>query len=206
MARYIGPKNRLARREGQDLGLKTPGTTAHASLLRRLNILPGIHGQKRRRKPSEFASQLREKQKAKRIYGVLERQFRRYFGNALKKKGATGEALLQALETRLDNVIYRLSFTPTRAAARQLVSHGHVQVDGKKVNIPSYNVAKDEVIALLPKAMKIPAIAKMLEDKNPHLPSWLERKGPVGKVLKIPSREEIETDLNEQLIVEYFSR
>lgn len=206
MARYLGPKNKLARREGQDLGLKTPGTAAHTSLLRRLNILPGIHGQKRRRKPSEFALQLREKQKAKRIYGVLERQFRRYFKSALKKKGATGEALLQALETRLDNVVYRLGLAPTRAAARQLVSHGHVQVDGKKVSVPSYNVAKDEVITILPEAMKIPAIAKMLEDKNPHLPSWLERKGPVGKVVKIPSREEIETDLNESLIVEYYSR
>lgn len=206
MARYLGPKNKLARREGQDLGLKTPGMAAHASLLRRLNILPGIHGQKRRKKPSEFALQLREKQKAKRIYGVFERQFRRYFEKALKKKESTGETLLQMLETRLDNVVYRLALAPTRAAARQLVTHGHVQVDGKKVDIPSYSVKKDEVIILLPKAMKIPAVARMLEDKNPHLPSWLARKGPVGKVIKIPSREEIETDINEPLIVEYYSR
>lgn len=206
MARYLGPKNKLARREGQDLGLKTPGMAAHASLLRRLNILPGIHGQKRRKKPSEFALQLREKQKAKRIYGVFERQFRRYFEKALKKKESTGETLLQMLETRLDNVVYRLNLAPTRAAARQMVTHGHVQVDGKKVDIPSYLVKKDEVIILLPKAMKIPAVARILEDKNPHLPVWLARKGPVGKVIKIPSREEIETDINEPLIVEFYSR
>lgn len=207
MARYTGPKNRLARREGQDLGLKTPGTAAHASLLRRLNILPGVHGQKRRRrKPSEFALQLREKQKAKRIYGVLERQFRRYFKQSLKRKGSTGEALLQALETRLDNTVYRLNLAPTRAAARQLVTHGHVQINSQKVNIPSYTIAKDDVIALSQKASEIPAIEKVIADKNPHLPVWLVRKGPVGKVIKIPSREEIETDLNEQLIVENFSR
>lgn len=206
MARYLGPKNKLARREQMDLGLKTPGGAAHASLLRRINILPGAHGQKHRKKPSEYALQLREKQKAKRIYGVLERQFRRYFGHALKKKGSTGEALLQTLETRLDNIVYRLNLAPTRVAARQLVRHGHVKVDGKTVTIPSFAVKRDQVISISEKACAIPAIAKMLEEKNPHLPSWLERKGPVGKVGKIPSREEIETELKEQLIVEYYSR
>ncbi|MFH0864055.1 MAG: 30S ribosomal protein S4 [Candidatus Gottesmanbacteria bacterium] len=206
MAKYNGPKNKLARREGIDLGLKTPGSHAHASLLRKLNILPGMHGQKRKRKPSEFSIQLREKQKARRIYGVLERQFRRYFNSALKKKGTTGEALLQTLETRLDNIVYRLALVPTRAAARQLVSHGHVSVNGQKVNIPSYIVRINDVINISDKASKIPAIAKMLEDKNPHLPVWLERKGPAGKIIKIPTRSEIETDINEQLIVEYYSR
>lgn len=206
MARYLGSKNKLARREGMDLGLKTPGTAAHAALLRRINILPGIHGQKRKRKPSDFALQLREKQKAKRIYGLMERQFSKYFKKALKRKGSTGEAFLQTLETRLDNIVYRLALAPTRAAARQLVSHKHVQVNGKTVNIPSYFVAKDDIITISQKASKIPAIAKLLEDKNPHLPTWLVRKGPVGKVVKIPSREEIETDINEQLIVEYYSR
>ncbi len=206
MARYTGPKNRLARREGQDLGLKTAGMGAHASLLRRINIPPGIHGQKRRRKPSEYALQLREKQKARRIYGVLEKQFRRYFEKALKKRGTTGEALLQALETRLDNLLYRLNLAPTRAAARQIVSHGHVLVDGKKVNVPSYAVKKDQVVSLSSKGAKIPAVEKLLEEKNPILPVWLERKGPAGKVLKIPERQEIETDLNESLIVEYYSR
>lgn len=206
MGRYLGPKNKLARREGQDLGLKTPGTAGHARLLRRLNITPGPHGQKRKRKPSDYSLQLREKQKAKRTYGILERQFRRYFQNALKKKGATGEALLQTLETRLDNVLYRLSLAPTRTAARQIVGHGHVKVDGKTVDISSYAVRKDQVINLSDKALKIPQITKMLEDKSPHLPSWLSRKGPVGKIIKIPSREEIETEINEPLIVEYYSR
>ncbi len=206
MARYTGPKNKLSRREGIDLGLKTTGSSAQASLIRRLNIIPGAHSQRRRRKPSEFSLQLREKQKAKRIYGVFERQFQRYFKLAQKKKGSTGEALLQTLETRLDNVLYRLVLSPTRAAARQLVTHGHVQIDGKKVSIPSYSVNKDEVVSMSLKALKIPAIAKLLEDKNPHLPSWLSRKGPVGKVLELPTRDGIEGDINEQLIVEYYSR
>ncbi len=207
MARYTGPKNKLARREGVDLGLKTPGSNAHASLLRRINITPGaIRSQKRRRKPSEFALQLREKQKARRIYGILERQFRRYFEKALKRKGSTGETFLQLLECRLDNVVYRLNLAPTRAAARQLVSHGHTLVNGQKVNIPSYVIRKDDVVNLDDKATKIPAVKKMLEDKNPHLPVWLTRKGPAGKVLNIPERSGIETDINEQLIVEYYSR
>lgn len=206
MARYLGPKNRIARREGQDLGLKTPGVASHASLLRRINISPGMHGQKKKKKPSEYAIQLREKQKAKRIYGILERQFKRYFEEALKRKGTTGEVLLQRLETRLDNVLYRLALVPTRAAARQLIGHDHVQVNGQKVNIPSYSLKKDDVVNLSEKATKIPAVAKMLEDKNPHLPVWLERKGPIGKVVKIPSRDEIETELDESQIVEYYSR
>lgn len=206
MARYSGPKNKLARREVQDLGLKTIGSHAHASLLRRLNILPGSHGQKRRKKPSEFALQLREKQKARRIYGVLERQFRRYFNKALQKKESTGEVLLRLLETRLDNVVYRLNFAPTRAAARQLVSHDHVLVNNQKVNIPSYVVKKDDLITVSDKMLKNPAIAKLLEEKNPLLPGWLARKGPVGKMVKIPVRDEMETDINESLIVEYYSR
>lgn len=204
--RYTGPKNKVARREGQDLGLKTPGSNAHASLLRRINILPGSHSQKRRKKPSEYSLQLREKQKVRSIYGLGERQFKRYFMAALAKKGKTGEALLQTLELRLDNILYRLAITPTRSSARQLVSHGHVLVNDKKVNIPSYLVKKDDVIGLINKALKIPAVAKLLEEKNPHLPIWLERKGPVGKVMKIPERKEIEGEIDEQLIVEYYSR
>ena len=136
MARYTGPKNRLARREGLDLGLKTTGTNAYNELLKRLKIPPGQHGQKGKRKPSDYAIQLREKQKVKRMYGLLERQFRKYFDEATRNVGNTGEALLERLETRLDNVIYRLGFAPTRAFARQMVTHGHVVVDGHKVNIP----------------------------------------------------------------------
>lgn len=204
--RYTGPKNKVARREGQDLGLKTSGSNAHASLLRRINILPGAHSQKRRKKPSEYGLQLREKQKARSIYGLGERQFKRYFVAALAKKGRTGEAFLQTLELRLDNVLYRLALTPTRASARQLVGHGHVLVNGKKINIPSALAKKDDVVAVDDKGMKIPAVAKLLEEKNPHLPVWLARKGPVGKVIKIPQREEIEGEIDEQLIVEYYSR
>lgn len=206
MSRYVGPKNKLARREGIDLGLKTPGTGSHASLLRRLNILPGQHGQKRRRKPSDFGLQLRAKQKAKRIYGILEKQFKRYFQEASKKRGATGDFLLQFLEMRLDNVVYRLGLAPTRASARQLVSHGHVLVDGKRVDIPSFRVRKEEVINLRPKAFKINMVKRMLEEKNPLIPAWLERKGPVGKVLGVPKRQELGENINEQLIIEFYSR
>lgn len=206
MAKYNGPKNRLARREGIDLGGKTPGSKAHASLLRRLNVPPGQHGNRGRRKISEFGTQLREKQKARRLYGVLERQFRKYFEHALKIRGNTGEALLQQLERRLDNIVYRLGFAPTRAGARQLVSHGHVLVNNAKVNIPSYQVRIEEVVSLKPKAHEIPLVKKGLEEKNPVMPGWLERKGPVGRLVKFPERSEMSADINEQLIVEFYSR
>lgn len=206
MARYTGPKNRLARREGIDLGYKTIGSKAHASLLRRLNVIPGQHGRKGKKKLSSYGEQLREKQKAKRIYGVLEKQFRNYFLKALKFKGHTGEALFTQLERRLDNICYRIALTPTRASARQIISHGHVLVNNEKVTIPSYQVKVNDVITLKPKGMEIPAIKKLLEEKNPHLPDWLERKGAAGRVAKLPTRESIDADVNEQLIVEYYSR
>ncbi|MBI2404640.1 30S ribosomal protein S4, partial [Candidatus Gottesmanbacteria bacterium] len=177
MARYTGPKNRLARRESLDLGLKTVGGKAHANLLKRLNVPPGMHGSKGRRKLSDFGTQLREKQKVKRLYGVLERQFRKIFNWAKKWKGNTGEKLLEFMERRLDNLIYRIGFAPTRAAARQLVTHGHVLIDGKKVTIPSYLVSVDQVVTLKQKAMEIPAIKKLLDDKAFHTPEWMERKG-----------------------------
>lgn len=206
MGRYLGPKNKLARREKLDLEFKTPGTSAHASLLRRLNISPGVHGQKRRRRPSDYAVQLREKQKIKRIYGVLEKQFKNYFLEASKKKADAGLNLLKLLEKRLDNVVYRLRLVPTRAAARQLVVHGHVMVDNKRVNIPSYKVKKGEVINLKDRSLKIPLIKKMLSEKDLITPSWLKRKGPVGKIINEPKREDIRADINEYLIVEYYSR
>lgn len=206
MGRYTGPKNRLSRREGIDLGMKTPGSGAHASLLRRLNIPPGQHGQKGRRKPSDYALQLREKQKARRMYGVSERQFRNYYRKALKIKGNTGEALLQYLERRLDNVLYKLSLAPTRASARQLITHGHVLVNNQKLSIPSYQTKLDEMITLKANGMAIPSVKKLLDEKNPQIPAWLERKGPVGRLVRIPERSEIGADINEQLIVEYYSR
>ncbi len=204
MGRYTGPKVRLMRREGVDLGLKT--SAAKPSIARRLQVPPGMHGTKRKRKPSDYSIQMREKQKVKRMYGVLERQFRRYVGAAQKTRAATGETLLKILELRLDNVIYRLGFTPTRTMARQLVSHGHVLINNKKVDIPSYSVRIDEIITLSPKALNIPVVKKLLEEKETKLPSWLQRQAAAGKVVSVPTRNDIDSDINEQFIVEFYSR
>lgn len=201
MARYTGPKHRLARREGVNILDKTT-----PSLLKRLNVPPGVHGHKRTRKLSEYGIQLREKQKVKRMYGILEKQFRRYVKEAQKKKGNTGEALLRLLETRLDNVVYRLAFTNSRPMARQLVGHGHIRVDGKKVTIPSYQVKTGEIITLSDKAINIPVVKKLLEDKELNIPSFLNREGPVGKLAEAPSRDQVALDINEKLIIEFYSR
>lgn len=206
MARYTGPKNRLARREGIDLGLKTVGTKSHANLLKRLGVPPGMHGSKGRRKLSDFGEQLREKQRVKRLYGVLERQFRRIFNRARKWRGNTGEKLLEFLESRLDNTIYRAGLAPTRPGARQYVSHGHILVNGHKLTIPSYEVEVNDVIALGTKGLEIPAVKKLLETTPEELPDWIERKGPVAKVVRLPGRSDIKEDINEQLIVEHYSR
>jgi len=206
MARYTGPKNRLARREGLDLGLKTVGSKAHASLLKRLNVPPGQHGGKGKRKSSEYGLQLREKQKVKHMYGILERQFRKNFELAKKSKGNTAEKFLELLERRLDNALYRLGMAPTRTSARQFVSHGHVMVNGEKLSIPSYSVKSGDVITLKAKAMEIPAIKKQLEDKTFKPVAWLERKGPVGKVVRLPIKDDSTEDITMQLIVEHYSR
>lgn len=199
MARYTGPKDKLSRREGADLFGKGPK-------LRRLNVPPGQHGQRRRRRFSDYGTQLREKQKAKRIYGVLEKQFKRYFERAAKNPQATGEVLLQQLESRLDNIIYRLGFAPTRAAARQMVNHGHVLVDGKKVDIPSYQVKSGQVVSLSPKGQELNHVKQALGKKDVVLPDWLSRKAVAGKVERLPKRDEIAEDITEQLIVEFYSR
>lgn len=202
MARYTGPKHRLARREGFNVLEK-----ASASLERRLNVPPGQHGPRgSRRRLSEYGQQLREKQKVKRIYGVLEKQFRKYVNEAQKKKGETGSVFLSLLERRLDNVIYRLRMAKTRLMARQLVSHGHVLVNNKKVTIPSYQVKENDVITLSSKATNIPVIKEIISDKDISLPAWLSRHGPAGKIKAKPTREDIETSISEQLIVEYYSR
>lgn len=202
MARYTGPKHRLARREGVNILDKTS-----ASLSRRMTVPPGMHGPKGKfTKVSDYGKQLREKQKAKRTYGLMEKQFRKYFELGVKVKGKTGEALLQLLESRLDNTVYRLGLAPSRNMARQLVSHGHVLVDGKKVTIPSYSLKVDQVISLSGAAMKIPAVVKLLEGEGTTLPSFLERKGAAGRITKMPTREEIPIEVNEQLIIEYYSR
>ena len=206
MARYTGPKNRLSRREGIDLGLKTVGSKSHASYLRRANIAPGQHGAKGKRKVSGFGQQLREKQKVKRMYGVLERQFRKTFERAKQWKGNTGEKLLEFMERRLDNVLYRANLAPTRASARQFVNHGHVTVDGAKVTIPSCLVDKDQVVSMKSKSLEIPAVRKLLEDKTIKVPEWLERKGPVVKIVRLPERSDVGEDISEQLIVEHYSR
>lgn len=197
--RYTGPKDRLSRREGFDLFGK--GTR-----LTRLTVPPGIHGPKGFRRSSQYGRQLREKQKVKRMYGLSERQFRKYVEAALKYKGNTGETLLSSLERRLDNTIYRLGFAPTRAAARQLVSHRHVLINGKRLNIPSYQVRKGDAITLSLKAMKMPVLKKLLEDKDYRPPTWLKRKAAAGNIFSLPKRENITESISEQDIVEFYSR
>src|SRR3989338_2485041 len=200
MARYTGPKRRLSRREGFALFAKDA-----KALEKKGAVPPGKHGIGRRRRISEYGVQLREKQKAKRIFGLLEKQFKRYFEQASKVKGATGLALLQVLETRLDNVVYRLGFAKSRDGARQLVSHGHIKVDDKKVAIPSYQVGINQTIAISDKLRDNTQIKKSLEESE-TLPEWLEKRATVGKVLRNPAREEKEQSIDEQLIVEFYSR
>ncbi len=199
MARYTGPKDRLSRREGFDLFGK-------GSKLTRLSVPPGIHGPKGLRVKSQYGRQLREKQKVKRMYGLMEKQFTRYVKKALKSKGNTGEMLVSLLERRLDNALYRMGFAPTRTSARQLVSHRHVLVDGKKVNIPSYELRPGKIVTLSAKAMNIPAIKKLIDNEEYTLPSWLDRKAAVGKVVGIPKRDDIVEPISEQDIVEFYSR
>lgn len=199
MARYTGPKDRLSRREGFDLfgtGLK----------LTRLMVPPGVHGPKGSRGSSQYGRQLREKQKVKRLYGLLEKQFRKYVEQALKSRGNTGEKLIGILEKRLDNVIFRLGFAPSRPSARQIVSHGHVLVDGKKVNIPSYGLKVGQTVSLDAKGMTIPAVAKLLKSEDIKVPAWLEKKAVVGKVARDPKREDIIEPISEKDIVEFYSR
>jgi small subunit ribosomal protein S4 len=200
MARYTGPKHKLARREGINILDKTS-----SSLQRRLNVPPGVHGKKGKRRLSEYGQQLREKQKAKAIYGILEKQFRRMVATVEKQKGDSGEMLLSLLETRLDNIVYRLGFAKTRFMSRQLVSHGHVRVNDKKETIPSFQVQVDDVVTLSDKMQKNVHVTKMLEDKK-ELLSYLQKKGTVGKVARLPKREDIEVPFNTQQIIEYYSR
>lgn len=200
MARYTGPKRRLSRREGVALFAKD------ASFIEKKGaIVPGFHGIRRARKQSEYGLQLREKQKAKRMFGLLERQFANYVKSANKSKENTGERLLSFLETRLDNVVYRLGFASSRAGARQAVSHGHVSLNNKKITIPSAQVQPGSTVAILGKMSDNTQVAKSLSESE-TLPGWLERKATVGKVLRLPKRSEMEQGINEQLIVEYYSR
>lgn len=201
MARYNGPKNKLARRIGEDLGLKSNAL----KVARRIGILPGQHGARGRRKMSNYGVQLKEKQKVKYIYGIMEKQLRKLYAKASKNPTATGSALLRLLERRLDNVVYRLGWAPTRAAARQLVNHNHVTVNGKKMSIPSYQVNVGDVLVLKQKAAKIPAVAETMKEAG-EPPEWLKVKGPTGNVASLPKRADISEAVDEQLIVEYYSR
>lgn len=198
MARYKGPKDRLSRREGFDLFGK-------GAKLTRLNVPPGVHGPKGVRSYSRYGRQLREKQKVKRMYGVLEKQFIRYIKRALKSKGNTGELLLSLLERRLDNTIYRAGFAASRSAARQLVSHRHVLVNGRKVNIPSFEVKPGDIVTLTSKGLEIPQVKKALEEER-KVPSWLEKEGAAVRVKSLPKREDITEPISEQDIVEFYSR
>ena len=203
MGRYTGPKTRVSRRYGVQI-------FGPSKSLERKNYPPGMHGPKgSRRKQSEYAIALGEKQKLRYQYGLLERQFRRIFEHALRKRGVTGETLLQLLETRLDNVIYRLGFANTRNAARQLVSHGHVQVNGRGVNIASYNVKAGDEISVKDKPKSRQLAVRNLElTQIAPVPDWLiaNRDALSGKVSRIPAREEMQPMVNEQLIVELYSR
>ena len=208
MARYIGPTCKLARREGMDLSLKSPARGLDSKC--KLNQPPGQHGDSRRQRLSDYALQLREKQKVRRMYGVLERQFRNYYKEAARQKGATGENLLQLLEGRLDNVVYRMGFGVTRAQARQLVSHKGVEVNGKVCNIPSAQVAAGDRISIREKARKQLRIqeALTLARDLDTIPGWVDVD--VDKMEGIfkakPDRDDLPPDINENLIVELYSK
>ena len=201
MARYTGPKTKIARKFGEPI-------YGPDKVFAKKNYPPGQHGLNRRRKTSEYGLQLKEKQKAKYTYGVLERQFRNLFEKAARKKGITGEVLLQMLECRLDNFVYRLGLAPSRPAARQLVLHKHVTVNGKVVNIPSYNVLPGDVVAVREKSKSLEVIADALAGFNHSKYAWIEWDESIkgGKLLHIPARADIPEPIKEQLIVELYSK
>ena len=207
MARYIGPKAKLSRREGTDLFLKSARRSLESKC--KLDSKPGQHGRTSGARTSDYGNQLREKQKVKRMYGVLERQFRRYFAEADRRKGNTGETLLQLLESRLDNVVYRLGFASTRAEARQLVSHKAIVVNGNVVNIPSYQVKVGDVVSVREKAKKQVRIAEALSlAEQSGIPMWIsvDAKKMEGSLKTLPDRADFNQEVNESLIVELYSR
>ncbi|WP_016779040.1 30S ribosomal protein S4 [Anaerophaga thermohalophila] len=201
MARYIGPKTKIARKFGESI-------YGPDKYFERKNYPPGQHGNSRRRKTSEYGVQLKEKQKAKYTYGLLEKQFRNLFKKATSKKGITGEVLLGLLESRLDNVVYRMGLAPTRAAARQLVLHRHITVDGNVVNIPSYTLKPDQIVGVREKSKSLEVINTSLSNSSVQKYSWLEwdESSMQGKFLNVPERSEIPENIKEQLIVELYSK
>lgn len=208
MARYIGPVCRLCRREGTKLYLKGDKCYTDKCPVSRRSYAPGQHGQARK-KVSEYAIQLREKQKLRRIYGVLEAQFERYFEEAARRRGITGEVLLQLLETRLDNVVYRLGFASSRPEARQLVRHGHFAVNGKKVSIPSYQLKVGDVVSVRERSRSLAKIKELAESAaQKSVPDWLKLDVDnfAGTVVAIPTRDQIDIDVQEHMVVELYSR
>lgn len=201
MARYTGPKTKISRRFGEPI-------LGDSKALQKKAYPPGQHGKGKRRKLSEYAVQLAEKQKAKYIYGVLEKQFENIFDKATRKKGITGEVLLQLLESRLDNTVYRLGIATTRRAARQLVVHKHILVNGEVVNIPSYTLRPGETVEVREKSKSLETITESLASSSTKKHSWLEWNGGdmVGKLITVPPREDIPENINEQLIVELYSK
>ncbi len=210
MAKYRGPVCRLCRREGVRLYLKGDRCYSAKCEIEKRPYPPGEQSQRRaRRRVSDYGVQLREKQKLRRIYGVLERQFRRYFAQAARSTRVTGEALLQALELRLDNVVYRLGMASSRAQARELVNHGHYQVNDRPVSICSYQVRPGDTIAVREPSRSVPAIVTAVASAGGrHMPAWVQIEGDAmrGKVLSVPTRDEIDTQIQEELVVEYYSR
>jgi small subunit ribosomal protein S4 len=207
VARYLGPKAKLSRREGTDLFLKSARRSISDKA--KFESKPGQHGRTSGQRTSDFGLQLREKQKVKRMYGVLERQFRRYFAEADRQKGNTGANLLFILESRLDNVVYRMGFGSTRAEARQLVSHKAITINGKSVNIPSCMVKTGDVIAVREKSKKQNRVGEALQlAQQVGLPAWVEvnAEKAEGVFKKVPDRDEFAADINESLIVELYSR
>ena len=209
MARYIGPVCRLCRREGMKLFLKGERCYTEKCAIEKRNFAPGQHGKTRKAKLAGYGIQLREKQKVKRIYGVLEDQFRRYFETAERTRGITGATLLQLLERRLDNVIYRLGLSTSRSQARQLVRHGHFLINGKKVDIPSYSLKQGDVITVLGRSQKNTTIEHAIQEvKGRGIPEWLsfDATSISGRVVSMPTREQINLPVQEQLIVELYSK
>jgi len=207
MARYTGSVCRLCRREGVKLYLKGERCYTDKCAIDRRAYAPGQHGQGRK-KVSEYGTQLREKQKARRVYGVLEKQFRGYYEEATRRKGITGETLLQILESRLDNVIYRLGFGASRPESRQIVKHGHILVNGKRVDIPSYLTKPGDVISFADKSLESPRIKELVETaESKAVVAWLEKtSNTAGTVTRVPARDEIDVPVQEQMIVELYSR
>jgi small subunit ribosomal protein S4 len=209
MARYTGPVCRLCRREGLKIFLKGERCYTEKCSFERRAFVPGVHGQARRSKVSEYGRQLREKQKVKRIYGLMEKQFRKYYGLAAKKQGVTGENLLRYLERRLDNVVFRLGLSASRSEARQLVRHGHIQINGRRSDIPSQLVRVGDVVNVRDKSKEQQRIVDAVDAVDRRgIPAWLEfdRKGLTGKIITLPARSDIQMPIEERLIVELYSK